>query len=202
VGAPHRGGADRPGTGRATGPPTPAYDPARSLAERERAKTAELTGLGERGVSAATVRRKRLRYQARGLIGLVDDRADRRHAPHGGVDARVVEALRQAIGEATDAPSRTVDYFRWRTEQLLTQQHGDQAVAMPSRATFYRLFARLAKGRHTTGSAVTRRSLANRPDARSARSRRHGRDGRESWCRSTRRCWTCGCCWTTACRAG
>jgi putative transposase len=75
-----------------------------------------------------------------------------------------VEALGQAIAEATDAPSRTVGYFRWRTEQLLAQQHGDQAVAMPSRATFYRLFARLAKGRHTTGSAVTRRSLANRPD--------------------------------------
>ena len=35
---------------------------------------------------------------------------------------------------------------------------------MPSRATFYRLFDQLSQGRHTTGSARTRRSLANRPD--------------------------------------
>ena len=37
-------------------------------------------------------------------------------------------------------------------------------VAMPSGATFYRLFARLDAGRHTTGSARTRRALANQPD--------------------------------------
>lgn len=37
-------------------------------------------------------------------------------------------------------------------------------VEMPSRATFYRLFNRLEAGRHTTGSARTRRSLANQPD--------------------------------------
>jgi hypothetical protein len=35
---------------------------------------------------------------------------------------------------------------------------------MPARATFYRLFDRLTTGRHTTGSARTRRSLAKRPD--------------------------------------
>ncbi len=35
---------------------------------------------------------------------------------------------------------------------------------MPGRATFYRLFERMTVGRHTTGSARTRRSLANRPD--------------------------------------
>ena len=35
---------------------------------------------------------------------------------------------------------------------------------MPSRATFYRLVARVSAGRHTFGSARTRRSLAKRPD--------------------------------------
>jgi transposase InsO family protein len=35
---------------------------------------------------------------------------------------------------------------------------------MPSAATFYRLVAVLAEGRHTFGAATTRRSLANRPD--------------------------------------
>jgi transposase InsO family protein len=48
-------------------------------------------------------------------------------------------------------------------QQILAGQHGEDAVPMPSRAAFYRLFARVSKGRHTTGSARTRRSLANRP---------------------------------------
>jgi hypothetical protein len=157
-------------TGRAADAPvgtpvTPAYDPAvRSLAEREAAKAAELAEAGHAGVSAGTVRRKRLRYQAKGLTGLVDGRADRRRSPGGRVDARVVAALEQAIAEATNASSRTVGWFRWRTEQLLAQQHEAQTVAMPSRSAFYGLFARLSKGRHTTGSARTRRSLAGRPD--------------------------------------
>jgi putative transposase len=34
---------------------------------------------------------------------------------------------------------------------------------MPSRATCYRLYDTLASGKHTTGSAATRRSLAGRP---------------------------------------
>jgi putative transposase len=145
-------------------PPRPAYDPAvRSLAERERAKAAELAAAGQAGVSVGTVRRKRLRYQTKGLNGLVDGRADRQRDGGGRVDARVVAALEQAIAEATDASSRTVGWFRWRTEQLLAHQHGVQTVEMPSRAGFYRLFAKLSKGRHTTGSARTRRSLAGRP---------------------------------------
>lgn len=157
-------------TGRAADAPadtpvTPAYDPTvRSLAEREAAKATELAEAGHVGVSAGTVRRKRLRYQAQGLVGLVDGRADRRRSPGGRVDARVVAALEQAIAEATDASSHTVGWFRWRTEQLLAQQHGTQTVVMPSRSAFYGLFARLSKGRHTTGSARTRRSLAGRPD--------------------------------------
>jgi len=36
---------------------------------------------------------------------------------------------------------------------------------MPARATFYRLFERVTAGLHTTGSARTRQSLANRPDS-------------------------------------
>ncbi|MFI5774440.1 hypothetical protein ACIA74_39325 [Streptomyces sp. NPDC051658] len=37
-------------------------------------------------------------------------------------------------------------------------------MVMPVRATFYCLFERLEAGRHTTGSARTRHSLANQPD--------------------------------------
>jgi hypothetical protein len=35
---------------------------------------------------------------------------------------------------------------------------------LPSRASFYRLFERVTEGKHTTGSARTRESLASRPD--------------------------------------
>jgi hypothetical protein len=105
--------------------PRPAYDPTvRSLAEREAAKAAELAAAGQARVSVGTVRRKRLRYQAKGLGGLVDGRADRHRDAGGRVYGRVVAALEQAIAEATDASSRTVGWFRWRTEQW------PQALAM------------------------------------------------------------------------
>ncbi len=76
----------------------------------------------------------------------------------------MLQALGLAIEEATERSTRTAGYFYWRVQQLLAAEHGAGAVPMPSRATFYRLFDRLSQGRHTTGSARTRRSLANRPD--------------------------------------
>jgi putative transposase len=143
--------------------PRLGYDPMmRSLVQREQAKAAELAAQG-RGVSIRTLQRRRQRYEAQGLAGLVDWRADRHRSLHGRVDARVAEALRQAVEEATDRSTRTVAYLRWRTGQILAEQHGAGVVPMPSRATFYRLFERVQGGRHTTGSARTRQSLGNRP---------------------------------------
>ena len=72
--------------------------------------------------------------------------------------------MRQAIGEATDASTRTASYVFWRTGQILDGEHGTGTVALPSRAGRYRLFSSLSAGKHTTGSAKTRRSLAARPD--------------------------------------
>ncbi|MGW1365127.1 hypothetical protein ACWCQP_48120 [Streptomyces chartreusis] len=145
--------------------PRPEYDPAvHSLAARERAKAAELAGLGVEGASERTSRRKRKRYQERGLAGLVDGRGDRGRPLLERADQRVVAALRQAMTEAVEESSRTVEYFRWRTERILAAQYGDGVVAMPSRASFYRLFAKVDAGRHATGSAGTRRSLARRPE--------------------------------------
>lgn len=46
----------------------------------------------------------------------------------------------------------------------MRDEHGEGMVPLPSTATFYRLVARVAEGRHTFGQATTRRSLANRPD--------------------------------------
>jgi putative transposase len=145
--------------------PRPQFDPATStLEQREQAKAKELSALGRQGVGASTIRRKRQRYQAQGLAGLVDWRADRKRPVQGRTDPRVLQALRQAIDEAAVRSTQTAGYFYWRVQQLLTAQHGAGVVPMPSRATFYRLFDRLSQGRHTMGSARTRRSLANRPD--------------------------------------
>jgi putative transposase len=142
----------------------PGYDPAAySLAQREQAKAAELAALGEKA-AARTVKRKRQRYQARGLAGLVDWRADRARPARGRTDERVVQALQQAIGEQAAMSTRTASFFLWRTRQILAEQHGPDAVPMPARATFYRLFERVTAGLHTTGSARTRQSLANRPE--------------------------------------
>lgn len=146
--------------------PRPQYDPAaRTLAQREMAKAAELTKLTGSRVSVHTVNRKRRRYQARGIAGVVDWRAAPQRPARGRADPRVVDALNRAIGEAADASTRTGGYFYWRVQQILAGEHGPGVVAMPSRAGFYRMFARLSKGQHTTGSARTRRSLANRPNA-------------------------------------
>ena len=141
----------------------PGYDPVVcSLAQREQAKAAELTASGE-AVSARTVRRKRQRYQARGVAGLVDWRAGRARPARGRTDERVVQALQQAISEQAGGSTRTASFYLWRTRQILAEQHGPGVVPMPARATFYRLFERVTVGLHTTGSARTRQSLANRP---------------------------------------
>ncbi|MFD9865036.1 integrase [Streptomyces alboflavus] len=144
--------------------PRPEYDPARwSLAERERAKAAELAARGE-DVSARTIKRKRQRYEAGGVAAV----ADRRLAPHasllGRADPRVVAAMRQAIVESVPASTRTIEYARWRTGRILAAEHGEDVVEIPSRATFYRLFAKLSGGIPVTGSARTRQSLANQPE--------------------------------------
>jgi transposase InsO family protein len=141
--------------------PRPQYDPERtSLTERERAKAAELTTAGH-PVPASTVKHRRQRWEAHGLAGLVDRRVARRIRPAGRADERVVEAMQQAIGEATGASSRTAGFVIWQAREILADAGYDGPV--PSERTFYRLFGTLSHGRHTTGSASTRRSLAGRP---------------------------------------
>jgi putative transposase len=47
--------------------------------------------------------------------------------------------------------------------RILRDQHGDEAPPLPSDRTFYRLVSRLSRGKHTFGSARTRRSAAKPP---------------------------------------
>lgn len=146
--------------------PRPGYDPAvTTVTSREAVKAAELTAGGFE-VGASRVKRQRQRYQAGGLAALIDGRRVKAAPGLGRTDGRVVAAMVEAIGEATEASSRTAGYTLWRTGQILVERYGRDPlpVPVPSRATLYRLFAALSAGRHTAGSARTRRSLANRPD--------------------------------------
>jgi hypothetical protein len=142
--------------------PEPQYDPElHSLTAREKAKAGELAAAGYR-VSASTLKHRRQRWEAIGLAGLVDHRAVTRAAPFGRADPQVVAAMRQAIAETTQESSKTAGFVIWRTGQILAA--GDSTAVLPPQRTSYRLFAALSRGKHTTGSASARRSLAGRPE--------------------------------------
>jgi putative transposase len=144
--------------------PKPEYDPMRvSLTRREQAKAAELTAAG-RPVTASAIAKRRRRYEIHGVVGMADRRAGKPVTAHGRVDPRAVDAMRQAVEEATGQSSRTATYLFWRTRQILDTTHGPGVVELPSRRSLYRLLEKLSAGKHTTGSARTRRSLADRGD--------------------------------------
>lgn len=143
--------------------PRPEFDPEQhSLAQRERAKAAELTAAGHQ-VSASGIKQRRQRYQRDGLVGLADRRSAKQMQAFGQVEPTVVEAMRQAIAETAEASSRTIGFIIWRTKQILSDQEETTGIELPSRATLYRLFDKLATGTHAIGSARTRRSIGGRP---------------------------------------
>ncbi|MDQ2739581.1 MAG: integrase, partial [Actinomycetota bacterium] len=138
--------------------PRAGYDPAATtLMQRDKAKAAELQ------VSVRTVQLRRARYASPGLWGLVDQRAAREWEATGRVDARVVTVVRELIAAETDTSTGTRSRLIRRVSKAVEEAHGPGAVPLPSRTTFYRLIDALATGRHTFGSAVTRRQTANRP---------------------------------------
>ena len=142
--------------------PRPQYDPERtSLTGREKAKAAELSAAGKK-VPASTVKHRRQRWEAYGLPGLADRRLSRRKRPAGRAGDQVVAAMREAVGETPGASSRTAGFVIWRMKEILAGAGYDGPV--PSDRTLYRLFGTLSHGRHATGSASTRRSLAGRPE--------------------------------------
>ena len=142
----------------------PQYDPAeRSLRQRELAKVEELRSAGHQ-VVLRSFQRLRRRYEVDGLWGLVDGRFTRGSSATGRADQRVVEAIGQAVREQTNASTGTVERVRRRVEQILLEGGTQPAEVMPSRAGFYRLVEKVSAGKHTFGSARTRRSLAKQPD--------------------------------------
>jgi len=141
----------------------PMFDPVtKTLRQRELSKVAELEEQG-RTISLKTLQRLRRGYEKEGVWALIDRRFTRRSSVAGRVDGRIVEALRTAITEQNDKSSGTASRVQRRTRQILLAEYGQEAPEMPSERTFYRLFSALSKGRHTTGSARTRRSMAQQP---------------------------------------
>jgi hypothetical protein len=139
--------------------PRPEYDPqARTVGQRTQAKADEL------GVTCRTVERMRARYARQGLWGLVDRRAVQAREATGRADARLVAAARQVIETETHASTGTRSRLIRRVTKAVEDAYGPGVVPLPGRSTFYKLIDTLAAGRHTFGSAVTRRQSANRPD--------------------------------------
>jgi hypothetical protein len=136
----------------------PEFDPELySLGARDKAKAVEL------GVTARTVRGRRARYAEQGLWGLVDQRATREWDVTGRVDLRVVQAVRDALEDETLRSTGTRGRLIWTVSKALDAEHSPGVVPLPGKTTFYRLIEALSTGRHTFGSAPTRRQLANRP---------------------------------------
>lgn len=139
--------------------PRPGYDPhATTLRQREAAKAAEL------GVGWRTVARMRARYTREGLWGLVDRREVGRSNGTGRADARLVAAALEVIAAETDTSTGTRSRLIRRVVAQVEATHGSGVVPLPGKTAFYKLIDTLAAGRHTFGSAVTRRQAANRPE--------------------------------------
>lgn len=150
--------------------PRPEFDvTTTTLRQREQVKVDELTvqGLmpGQNGnARLRLLQRRRAAYETDGLLGVVDRRAVRTTPVAGRTDPRVIEALQRVLERNRQRSSGTSDRL-WRDlVNELETQHGAGEVPLPSRATFHRLLKRLAEGRHATGSAQTRRTLAQQPD--------------------------------------
>jgi len=139
--------------------PKPEYDPqTRTLRQRELAKVAELAAAGHK-TPLSTLQRLRLSYAKHGVWGLVDRRTTRQRGTT--TDARVLEAIRQAIAEETNRSTGTVGRLRRRVEQILTSEHGlDPSSVMPARATFYRLAERISAGKPATEAEIAAAAAA------------------------------------------
>jgi len=141
------------------GSPRPEYDPqGRTLAQRTQAKASEL------GVGVRTIDRMRGQYRQQGLWGLVDRRAVRAQEATGRADARLVVVARQVIEAETHASTGTRGRLIRRVTKAVEDAYGPGVVPLPGRSAFYKLIGALTEGRHTFGSAVTRRQAANRPE--------------------------------------
>ena len=109
--------------------------------------------------------RQRRALEQLGVSGLLDRRrfglAD---MPGRAYDERLVDAVLTVQAGQTRKSTGTKTRVIWLVRRELDERHGEGVVPMPSRATMYRLLDELEAGKHTFGSARTRRTTANQPD--------------------------------------
>ena len=77
--------------------------------------------------------------------------------------ARLVAAIREVIDAETDTSTGTRSRLIRRVVKAVEATYGPGVVPLPGKTTFYKVIDAVATGRHTFGSAVTRRQTANRP---------------------------------------
>jgi len=144
--------------------PRAQFDPATTTQEqRVQAKLLELEATPYK-MARSTLMAKLSAFKQAGQTALIDGRSltGKHSATH---DRRqVIEALCDVIaaqrGESTGTTQRLIQL----TQVELTLQHGADAPKLPSQRTMYRLIEHYTANKHTTGSAKTRRSLADRPN--------------------------------------
>ncbi|PZF66954.1 hypothetical protein DEJ33_06700 [Curtobacterium sp. MCPF17_047] len=141
----------------------PEYDIEKTTQnERVAAKVQELQKNGQ-AASRATVMRKLKAWRNDGASALADGRAQRSDPPLKNINPDVYDALCAVIADQKNRSTGTKSRLIAETAANLVRWHGAEAPDMPSNATMYRYIDLLTKGKHTTGSASTRRSLENRP---------------------------------------
>jgi transposase InsO family protein len=128
-----------------------------TLSERMAAKAIEL------GVSESALWKLRRRYMESGLYGLVDRRALRVSTAADRLDRRLREALLQVMHEHADRSNVSRQRIISLALRRVVEEHGPDAVKIPSRGTLYRAVEHLSRNMGTFGSAKNRRSIANRP---------------------------------------
>lgn len=134
----------------------------RSLRQRELTKHAELLASGE-DPSFSKLQRLVRAYLNQGILGLVDQRLIRQVPIAGQTDHRIIDAILRVLSENTQQSTGTTERLMRQVRKTIEAEHGAGTVPMPSVSTFHRLVGRLAEGRHSTGSARTRRTLAQQP---------------------------------------
>lgn len=144
--------------------PRAQFDPATTTQEqRVQAKILELEATPYK-MSRSTLMAKLSAFKKAGDAALVDGRAlqgkhsatqDRQH-----VIAALCDVIAAQRGESTGTAQRLIHLTRVE----LSLQYGADAPKLPSQRTMYRLIEHYTANKHTTGSAKTRRSLADRPN--------------------------------------
>lgn len=133
----------------------------REAVEKEVTRLAHELG---RTVTARTVFRKLKSYNEGGIAAVADQRSrEGRARRSSSIDPRVIEALNIVLARRARESTTSKAVILAQVEALVRRDHGDD-VAMPSRATFYRVLAAEDRGRFSFGSAKTRESLSLRPD--------------------------------------